>query len=110
MGNNESQMIASATGVYDKTTGYSYEDNLKPTSKHTAHEQILIKNGLNRKDCVGYSVKDDGSLGFRSESINRKNSWGWSCSDTKFKKEIESGRSYFQDQRTFNPNSAERNC
>ena len=60
----------SSTGVYNRRTKIIYESNLIPIPYYTAHERLLLQNSLNKSDCVGYSIKKNGSIETRSRSIN----------------------------------------
>ena len=44
----------SCTGVYNQNTKTVYEVNLMPVPYYTAHERLLLRNSLNKSDCVGY--------------------------------------------------------
>ena len=52
----------------DKCTVGSY----KPVGTKTAHERLAAAGNVNTKNAVAGSIKADGSVHFRSESINAK--------------------------------------
>lgn len=39
----------------------------------TSHLQLIIESGWKIRDCIGGSIKNDGSIEFRSKSINEEN-------------------------------------
>lgn len=100
MGNGSSEVeYASATGVYDFKNNESYEENFTKTGYISAHQKIVNKHKLNADNCRGYSVKDNGSLGFNSYTLNPGQ-----YSD-KYKDQIVQNRCMFTDQRNYIPNN-----
>lgn len=63
-----------STFVFNAKTGELYSHNFQPTEEKTAHQRLLSVLEWNVDDCVGGSIKENGSIEFRSKSINERNS------------------------------------
>mgnify|MGYP001607044223 FL=1 len=74
-------------------SGHIHISDEKPSSINgynvTAHEKILEKTGWNIYDCVGGSIKLDGTIEFRSKSINEMNFGMTDISETDLARLIE---------------------
>lgn len=59
--------------VYDtKSKNFHFYD-VEPDRFSTSHEKILARLKYKPEDCIGGSIKEDGSIHFRSRSINEEN-------------------------------------
>ena len=59
--------------VYDTKSGNFHFYDVEPGWFSTSHEKILARLKYKSEDCVGGSIKEDGSIHFRSRSINETN-------------------------------------
>jgi hypothetical protein len=61
------------TWVYDPCTGTVYTANYHPCGTGTAHQRLAHSVGLSSSGLIGGSIKADGTIAFRSESLNAVN-------------------------------------
>lgn len=74
--------------VYNASTDTLHVWDVNPTEFQTSHQQILERLGCDKNSCVGGSFKKDGSISFRSRTINNRNFGVTDLSNTKIAERI----------------------
>jgi len=66
--------MSSKTMLHDKATGKTYVGSFSPSGYHTAHQQLANAAGISdTSQCVGGAVSWNGTMKYKSESMNAKN-------------------------------------
>lgn len=69
---NKIILMSGQTFIYDTKDKRVYVGNLGPTAQTTAHERLVKQTQLSSNKCklIGGSIKSNGDIQYRSESIN----------------------------------------
>jgi hypothetical protein len=70
------------TGVYNVNTGQVYIGSFAPQAGTTAHQQLVNNAGVNPAHCMGFSIANNGNMGFNSVTLHGPQRWGGNDANT----------------------------